>query len=110
MSAPARLRIAWLCCALLCVVPAWAAGGDKPAGNNGAVDKAPPTTNADAKYDLTGDGLVDAEDWAKMSEQEKTAYARESLLEIGLSPDAPDGNGHTRLQDYLDGLRSVYGP
>ena len=92
---PARLRCAWLCCALLCVAPAWA--GDKV------------STNADAKYDRTGDGLVDAEDWARLSADEKTAYARQSLLELGLAPDAAVGNGRTRLQDYLDGLRSVYG-
>lgn len=109
MTHLSRLRIVWLCCALLCVVPAWAAG-DMPVGNKAPGDKPSPSSNADAKYDQTGDGLVDAADWAKMSEQEKTAYARDSLLEIGLSPDAPDGNGHTRLQDYLDGLRSVYGP
>ena len=92
----ARLRYAWLCFALLCVTPAWA--GDKVA------------PNADAKYDRTGDGLVDAEDWARMSADDKKAYARDSLLELGLAPDAAVGNGRTRLQDYLDGLRSVYGP
>ncbi len=117
---PARFRLAWLCAALLCAAPAWAAGGSaaggsaaggSAAGGSAAADKAAtPTSNADAKYDLTGDGLVDAEDWAKMSQQQKTAYARESLLEIGLNPDAQDGNGHTLLQDYLGGLRSVYGP
>lgn len=107
MAVLTRLCIAWLCCALVCAAPARAAGTDKPETDS---HTATVQSNADAKYDLTGDGLVDAEDWAKMTEKQKTEYARDSLLEIGLDPDAPDGNGRTRLQDYLDGLRSVYGP
>jgi len=65
--------------------------------------------NADAKFDKTGDGMVDIEDWQRMSEQDKLAYARASLMELGLTPDAVIGGGRTRLQDYLDGLRAVYG-
>jgi len=67
------------------------------------------SSNADAKFDRTGDGLVDAEDWLHMSQSEKTAYARDSLAELGLAPGDAAGNGRTRLQDYLDGLNSVYG-
>ena len=96
MHAPARLRYVWLVSSLQCVAPAWA--GDAPSTSS----------SADVKYDRTGDGLVDAEDWARLKADEKTAYARDSLLELGLQPDAAAGNGRTRLQDYLDGLRSVY--
>jgi len=95
MRTPARLCCACLCCALLYVLPAWA--GD-----------AASSSSADVRFDRTGDGLVDAEDWARLKKGEKTAYARDSLLELGLAPDAVVGNGRTRLQDYLDGLRSVY--
>jgi len=95
MTFPARLAVAWLCLALLSAMPARA--GDVVSGN------------ADARFDRTGDGLVDAEDWGQLSEAERQAYARDSLLELGLEPDAAVGNGQTRLQDYLDGLRAVYG-
>lgn len=91
---PARLCRVWLCCALLFVLPAWA--GDQAA------------SNADVKFDRTGDRLVNVEDWVRMSEDDKLAYARDSLLELGLAPDASVGNGRTRLLDYLDGLRAVY--
>jgi hypothetical protein len=62
----------------------------------------------DARFDKTGDGLVDAADWAKMSEKEKEDYARASLKALGEDPDAQVGNGQTRLQRYLAGLRAVY--
>ena len=65
--------------------------------------------NADVTFDRTGDGLVDAEDWARLSGQDRLAYARSSLLELGLEPDATVGGGRTRLQDYLAGLTAVYG-
>jgi len=95
MRTPVQLRSAWLCCALLFALPAWA--GDTP------------SSSADVTFDRTGDGLVDTADWLVMSEDEKTAYARTSLLELGLAPEAAAGNGRTRLQGYLDGLRAVYG-
>ncbi|MDQ6959876.1 MAG: hypothetical protein Q9M27_02515 [Mariprofundaceae bacterium] len=66
--------------------------------------------SADARFDKTGDGLVDVEDWKQMSEEEKQAYARESLRELGLDPEAGVGKGKTRADRYLEGLRSVYGP
>ncbi|MDQ6972189.1 MAG: hypothetical protein Q9M30_06030 [Mariprofundaceae bacterium] len=91
------LRVpALLVLVFLMALPAWA--GDAPA------------VSADARYDQTGDGMVDVEDWGRLSDKQKSAYARESLTELGLAPDALAGNGHTRLQDYLDGLHSVYGP
>jgi len=64
--------------------------------------------SADARFDKTGDALVDVEDWRQMSENERLAYARASLVELGLAPDAAVGGGRTQLQDYVDGLRSVY--
>jgi len=96
MRTPVRLCCACLCCALLYALPAWA--GDAS------------SSSVEVRFDRTGDGLVDAADWQVMSEDEKTAYARASLLELGLTPEAAAGDGRTRLQDYLDGLRAVYGP
>jgi len=96
MHTPVRLCCACLCCALLYALPAWA--GDAS------------SSGIEVTFDRTGDGLVDAADWLVMSENEKTAYARASLLELGLTPEAAAGDGRTRLQDYLDGLRAVYGP
>lgn len=96
MRTPIWLCCACLCCALFYAQPAWA--GDAPA------------LSVEARFDRTGDGLVDTADWLAMSEDEKTAYARASLLELGLAPEAAADNGRTRLQDYLDGLRAVYEP
>jgi len=81
------------------VSPVWA-------GDDSSPDAAP---NADVAFDRTGDGLVDAEDWARLTEQDRLAYARDSLVELGLEPDAAVGEGRTRLQDYLAGLSAVYG-
>ena len=77
---------------LFCVSSLWAAGG----------------LSVDAKYDLTGDGIVDAADWAKMSEEAKKAYAYESVQALGEDPDAALAGEHTRGGRYLQGLRSVY--
>lgn len=66
--------------------------------------------SADARFDKTGDGLVNAEDWKQMNNAEKQAYARDSLRELGLNPEAGVGKGKTREDLYLEGLRSVYGP
>jgi len=89
-----RLNCIALCCVALLASPVWAA--DAP-------------VNADVAFDKTGDGLVDVEDWGRMSEQDRLAYAKASLVELGLAPDVAIGGGRTRLQDYLDGLRAVYG-
>jgi len=66
--------------------------------------------SADAKFDKTGDGLVDAEDWKQMRDEEKQGYASDSLRELGLNPEAGVGEGKTRADRYLEGLQSVYGP
>jgi len=71
---------------------AWAAGG----------------LSVDSKFDLTGDGIVDASDWAKMSEDAKQTYANESIQALGLDPLAILKGRQTRGARYLLGLRSVY--
>lgn len=116
----ALLLLSLLLC-LLPAAPAWAAGGgsESSAPASAPAAKARPATvptapaagpeSPDARFDKTGDGLVDAADWARMTEQEKRAYARASLQALGEDPDAPVGNGkQTRLDLYLDGLRAVY--
>jgi hypothetical protein len=70
----------------------WAAGG----------------LSIDAEYDLTGDGIVDAADWAKMSEEAKKAYAYSSVRALGENPDVILEGEQTRGGRYLQGLRSVY--
>jgi len=72
--------------------PLWAAGG----------------LSVDAEYDLTGDGIVDAADWAKMSEEAKKAYAYSSIKALGEDPEAILEGEQTRGGRYLQGLRSVY--
>jgi len=64
--------------------------------------------SVDAKFDLTGDGIVDASDWAKMSEDAKKTYADESVQALGLDPHAILQGRQTRGARYLLGLRSVY--
>jgi len=64
--------------------------------------------SVDAKFDLTGDGIVDAADWAKMSEEDKKAYANASVQAVGEDPDAILEGEQTRGGRYLQGLRSVY--
>jgi len=71
---------------------AWAAGG----------------LSVDAKFDLTGDGIVDASDWAKMSKDAKHTYANESVQALGQDPHAILDGRQTRGERYLEGLRSVY--
>jgi len=66
--------------------------------------------SADAHFDKTGDGLVNVEDWKQMNDKEKHDYARDSLRELGLDPEAGVGKGKTRVDRYLEGLRSIYGP
>lgn len=72
--------------------PLWAAGG----------------LSVDAKFDLTGDGIIDASDWARMNEDAKAAYARESLAAMGEDGSAIIETGVTRSERFLQGLRAVY--
>ena len=65
-------------------------------------------SSVDARFDKTGDGLVDASDWRQMSEEEKRGYARASITALGEDPDVQLEQGKTRADRYLDGLRSVY--
>jgi len=62
----------------------------------------------DAAFDKTGDGIVDASDWGKMTKQEKEAYAHASIRNLGEDPDAELDDGSTRAKQYLKGLISVY--
>jgi len=64
--------------------------------------------NVDAMFDKTGDGIVDGEDWQLMSDEEKEAYARRSVMGLGQDPDDVVEDGKTRALLYLEGLRSVY--
>ena len=64
--------------------------------------------SVDASFDRTGDGIVDASDWAKMSEEEKRAYADASVKALGEDPDTLLVGGQTRGARYLQGLRAVY--
>ncbi len=95
--------------ALACALALWAssawASDAAPEGAK-ADGKA---TSADARFDKTGDGMVDAADWGRMTGKERREYARESLRELGLDPDAGVGEGKTRADRYLEGLNSVYG-
>jgi hypothetical protein len=87
------------------MAPAWANDAAPQTGSAGGK-----ATSADARFDKTGDGFVDAADWGKLSARERREYARESLRELGLDPDAGVGEGKTRADRYLEGLESVYGP
>jgi len=64
--------------------------------------------SVDAKFDKTGDGIVDAADWAQMGEDEKLQYARESVAALGEEPDALLEGRRTRAERFLEGLREVY--
>jgi hypothetical protein len=77
---------------LLSAVPACAAGG----------------LSVDARFDLTGDGIVDASDWARMSDDAKQAYADASVQALGLDPHARLSARQTGGARYLQGLRAVY--
>ena len=62
----------------------------------------------DMRFDKTGDGIVDASDWGQMTVDEQESYARESLKALGEDPDVLLLEGKSRMQKYLEGLRSVY--
>lgn len=66
------------------------------------------TMTVDVRFDKTGDGIVDASDWSKMTVDEQQSYARESLKALGEDPDVLLLQGKSRAQKYLEGLRSVY--
>jgi len=78
--------------AIFCGLTAQAAGG----------------LSVDAKFDLTGDGIVDASDWIKMTEDAKQAYANASIQALGENPSALLEGKQNRGDRYLQGLRSVY--
>jgi len=66
------------------------------------------TVPVDVRFDKTGDGIVDASDWSKMTADEQLSYARESIIALGENPNTLLLKRKTRVQQYLEGLRSVY--
>jgi hypothetical protein len=64
--------------------------------------------SVDARFDKTGDRLVDASDWGLMAESERAAYARASVQALGEDPDVVLMDGRSRAENYLAGLRAVY--
>ena len=64
--------------------------------------------SVDARFDKTGNKLVNATDWGLMSELERTAYARASVQVLGEDPDVVLVDGRSRAESYLAGLRAVY--
>ncbi|MBL4775928.1 MAG: hypothetical protein JKY87_07760 [Mariprofundus sp.] len=64
--------------------------------------------SVDAKFDLTGDGIVDASDWAKMTEDAKRGYAIASIQALGEDPNVLLDGRQSRADRYLRGLRAVY--
>jgi len=64
--------------------------------------------SVDARFDLTNDGIVDASDWQRMTEDAKRAYANESVSALGEDPYAILEGNQTRGDRFLKGLRSVY--
>jgi len=64
--------------------------------------------SVDARFDLTSDGIVDASDWAKMTEDAKQAYANASIQALGEDPEALLEGKQSRGKRYLQGLRAVY--
>ncbi len=86
------MRTVFLLMACALAAPCWAAGG----------------LSIDAGFDLTGDGIVDAADWAVMSEAQKAAYAYASVRGLGEDPYGFVEGRVSRGDRYLQGLRSVY--
>jgi len=74
----------------------------------GAVAQAAGGLSVDAKFDLTGDGIVDASDWIKMTEDAKQGYANASIQALGEDPNALLEGQQSRGERYLLGLRAVY--
>ena len=83
-----------LACVLVCALPLAAIADDD--------------VSVDARFDKTGDRLVDASDWGLMVESERAAYARASVQALGEDPDVVLMDGRSRAEGYLAGLRAVY--
>ncbi len=81
-------------CALGCALPLAAIADD--------------AVSVDARFDKTGDKLVDASDWGLMEASEQAAYARASVQALGEDPDVILMDGKSRAESYLAGLRAVY--
>ncbi|MDQ6989926.1 MAG: hypothetical protein Q9M19_08580 [Mariprofundaceae bacterium] len=62
----------------------------------------------DVRFDQTNDGVVDGRDWAKMTDEDKSSYARMSLEAVGENPDVIVSKGRTREMLFLQGLAAIY--
>jgi len=91
--------------AVAAMLPLFVFMADAFAGNQASEGGVIPV---DTRFDKTGDGIVDASDWSKMTADEQQAYAYESLKALGENPDVLLLEGKSRAQKYLEGLRSVY--
>ncbi|MBL4759485.1 MAG: hypothetical protein JKY80_01340 [Mariprofundaceae bacterium] len=91
--------------AVAAMLPLFMLASDAFAADQKSEDIAIPV---DVRFDKTGDGIVDASDWGKMTADEQQSYARESLKALGEDPDVLLLEGKSRAQKYLEGLRSVY--
>jgi len=74
----------------------------------GAAAIAANSLEVDARFDKTGDGIVDAADWSIMSTKEKVRYSRASIEALGEDPDVLLPDGVSRQGHYLQGLNQVY--
>ncbi len=101
-GAVARLARIGLCAALMAAVAPAARAEPVDAGADAAA-------HVDARFDRTGDGIVDAADWRKMSAAEQRAYAWAALAALGEDPYTRIEGETTRGDRFLAGLRAVYG-
>jgi len=61
----------------------------------------------DARFDRTGDGLVDQRDWPLLDGSQQRDYAYLSLQALGQDPYARSGD-EIAGERYLSGLRAAY--
>ncbi len=84
---------------LLTLLPSLTALAANPCDNILDVEK---------RYDITGDGIVDAADWAKMNKEQRQQYVRAAVIAAGSNPDARITQGETRAQHYFRVLEHLY--
>lgn len=79
-----------------------------PAFAEEAGEVAPPQPSVEARFDRTGDAIVDAADWREMSEEEKLAYAQASLKAMGEDPASSMPDGRSKGEHYLQAIKAIY--
>ncbi len=72
----------------------------QPAAGNDAS-----ATDVEQRFDRSGDGVVDAEDWQHLSSQERRDYVR-ALLGAFSPPNTPENQHRTEL--YLNAITRLY--